>query len=109
MSNGSLTAGGCADGLSPVVQGFILEDKGLGCQQYCYDIHVRSPDMAGGAGPGQPDGLVNIQDLSKFATHYPPGAAGYDTCADLDCNATINLQDLARFAFHYGPPGHECN
>lgn len=100
MYNGSLSAGGCADGLSPVVQGFVLEDAGAGCAAYCYNILVRSPDING-------DGEVQLIDLSIFASAFPPNP--YDTCADMDCNATINIQDLARFAFHFSPPGHKCN
>jgi hypothetical protein len=100
MGNGSLSAGGCANGLSPVVQGFVLEDPLAGCAAYCYNILVRSPDING-------DGEVQLIDLSIFASHFPPKP--YDTCSDMDCNATINIQDLARFAFHFGPPGHKCS
>jgi len=102
MSNGTLNAGGCADGLSPVVQGFILEDAGSTppCEQYCYPIRVRSPDLDGSL-------VVNLVDLAIFSACFPPQP--YDKCCDFDCNATVNLQDLARFAFHFGPPGHKCN
>lgn len=100
MHDGSLSAGGCANGLSPVVQGYVLEDAGAGCAAYCYQINVRSPDING-------DGLVNLVDLSLFASAFPPNP--YATCSDMDCSGAINLQDLARFAFHFGPPGHECN
>jgi hypothetical protein len=100
MTNGTMSAGGCADGLSVVVQGFVLEDAGNNCDPYCYNIQVRSPDI-------NADLVVNLQDLAIFASCFPPQP--YDTCCDFDCNATVNLQDLARFAFHFGPPGHECN
>lgn len=100
MSNGTLNVGGCADGLSPVVQGFVLEDPGAGCNPYCYDIWVRSVDLDGSL-------VVNLVDLALFSSCFPPQP--YDKCCDFDCNATINLQDLARFAFHFGPPGHQCN
>lgn len=100
MSNGTMSAGGCADGLSVVVQGFILEDPANNCDPYCFNILVRSPDIDGSL-------VVNLVDLSLFAACFPP--LPYDKCCDFDCNATVNLQDLARFAFHFGPPGHECN
>jgi hypothetical protein len=99
MSNGTLKAGGCADGLSPVVQGFILEDPNADCNQYCFNIHVRSPDLDGSL-------VVNLVDLAIFSGCFPPRP--YDTCCDLNCDATVNLQDLARFALHFGPPGHSC-
>jgi hypothetical protein len=104
MSNGTLSAGGCADGLSPVCQGFVLEDPANNCDPYCYTILVRSPDLGGPGGP--PDLLVDLIDLAVFAQCFPPQP--YDPCCDFDCNATVNLQDLARFAFHFGPPGHSC-
>ena len=100
MHDGSYSAGGCADGLTPVVQGFQLADPLVGpCDPYCFNISVRSPDLSG-------DGLVNLVDLSEFAQAYPPQP--YDTCADLDCSGLVNLVDLSSFAFHFGPPGHEC-
>jgi hypothetical protein len=100
MRDGTLNAGGCADGLSPVCQGFVLENPGAGCTPYCYAIYVRSPDLDGSL-------VVNLVDLAMFSSCFPPQP--YSKCCDFDCNATINLQDLARFAFHFGPPGHKCN
>lgn len=102
MSNGTLAAGGCADGLQPVVQGFILEDPATAptCTQYCFNIYVRTPDL-------NSDLIIGLQDLAAFSGCFPPQP--YAKCCDFDCNATVNLQDLATFAFHFGPPGHECN
>jgi hypothetical protein len=100
MGDATLAAGGCADGLSMVVQGFILGPApGPGCPAYCWDILVRTPDLDGNL-------EVNLVDLSIFATCYPPQP--YDPCCDFDCSGLVNLQDLARFAFHFGPPGHSC-
>ena len=98
MSNGTLNAGGCADGLSPVVQGFVLE-QAPSCDPYCLNIWVRTPDLDGNL-------VINLVDLGNFSACFPPQP--YDKCCDFDCNATVNLQDLARFAFHFGPPGHKC-
>jgi hypothetical protein len=100
MHDGSLSAGGCANGLSPVVQGFVLQDPTAGCADYCFNIIVRSPDSNG-------SGEVDLVDLSNFGQAYPPKP--YDTCSDMNCDASINLADLSRFAFHFGPPGHKCN
>jgi hypothetical protein len=100
MHDGSLSAGGCANGLSPVVQGFVLQDPTAGCADYCFNIIVRSPDSNG-------SGVVDLVDLSNFGQAYPPKP--YDTCSDMNCDASINLADLSRFAFHFGPPGHKCN
>lgn len=100
MHDGSLSAGGYATGLSPVVQGFVLQDPTAACADYCFTIAVRTPDNDG-------SGEVGLVDLSNFAFHYPPKV--YDVKADLNCDSTVNLSDLSRFAFHFGPPGHKCN
>ncbi|UCH84505.1 MAG: hypothetical protein JSW50_02090 [Candidatus Latescibacterota bacterium] len=95
MSAGTMRAGGCADGLSVVVQGFVLEDESSNCDIYCYPIHVRSPDFDGNL-------TVDLVDLSLFAQHFP---TPYDDCYDLDINGHINLVDVSMFAQHYF---HEC-
>ncbi|UCG50538.1 MAG: hypothetical protein JSW58_10035 [Candidatus Latescibacterota bacterium] len=62
---------------------------------------TKSPDLDG-------NGMVNLVDLSIFASAWPPGPYLY--CADYDCSGFIGLQDLALFAAHYqhmGPiPGY---
>jgi hypothetical protein len=103
MSLTTLAVGGCVTGLSPVVQGIVLQTPGTQpctTPTYCWTIKVRSCDLNG-------DLLMNSQDVAIFSSHYPPTGT-YDTCSDFDCNSTINSQDLARLAFHYGPPGHKC-
>ncbi len=96
----SLAAGGCADGLSPVVQGYVLgSPPPVPCPVYCFNVRVRSCDLTG-------DLIINIADLGLFATYYPPNP--YNKCGDFDCNGVVNIADLARLAFHYGPPGHKC-
>jgi len=100
MSVSTLSAGGCADGLSVVVQGFVPLDT-VTCTTYqILPIHVRSPDIDGSL-------TIDLVDLSIFSAHYPPGA--YNGCSDFDINGTINVADLAEFAAHYGPPGHSCD
>jgi hypothetical protein len=100
MSLTSMAVGGCADGLSPVVQGFVLENPAAACAPYCFNVRVRSCDQNG-------DLVMNLVDLTTFSGRYPPQA--YNKCADFDCSGAVNLQDLTRFAFHFGPPGHKCN
>lgn len=92
MSATTLAVGGCANGLSPVVQGYVL-----GCPGHCFDVRVRSLDQNG-------DLQVTITDLAAFAMRYPPNP--YNECADFNCDGRISLADLARFARHYG---HRCN
>lgn len=100
FSGTSLAAGGCADELFPVAQGFALLDPEKGClTTLCLPVNVRSPDM-------DADGQVGLTDLSLFAASFPPGS--YDTCADFDGNGTVDLVDLSGFADHFGPPGHVC-
>jgi hypothetical protein len=91
--------GRCVTGLSPVCQGFVLQQPGP-CTNYCFQIKVRSADLTG-------DLLVDLSDLAVFSTWFPPNL--YNTCGDFDCNGAVALPDLSRFAFHYGPPGHKCN
>ena len=103
MSLTTLAVGGCVTGLSPVVQGIVLQTPGTQpctTPTYCFAVKVRSCDLNG-------DLLMNSQDVAIFASHYPPTGT-YDTCSDFDCSTVINSQDLARLAFHYGPPGHKC-
>ena len=100
MSNTTLAAGGCVDGLAVVVQGFVLLDTMTCTVVICHTVVVRSPDING-------DLCVDIVDLALFAQSFPPQA--FDACCDFECNGIVDLVDLARFAFHFGPPGHECS
>jgi len=96
MSLTTLSGGGCADGMAVAVDGIVLLDT-LSCSVYqCLPIHVRSPDIDGNlivnlvdlsifsaSYPPQPyssccdfdiDGVISLEDLSKFAAHFgPPG------------------------------------
>jgi hypothetical protein len=99
MSLTTLAVGGCANGLTPVCQGYLLQQLVPPCTNYCFQIQVRSADMTG-------DLVVNIADLGLFATYFPPNP--YNECGDFDCGGAVNIGDLARFAFHFGPPGHTC-
>ena len=86
---GDIAAGGCAQGLSVVVQGFTI-----GCPAICMtNIWVKSPDTNG-------DLLVNIQDFSTFGAQYPPQPFT-DTCVDYNCDGIVNLQDFSLFGLHY--------
>jgi len=101
MRLGTLTGGGCADGMALVVGGFVVLDSLTNCTtEFCCPISVRSPDITG-------DLQVNLVDLSNFAAGFPPQP--YSACADLNVDGAVGLQDLSRFAFHFGPPGHICN
>ena len=99
MSVTTLAAGGCTDGLALVAQNVAFFD--CGCGGFTIEpIHVRSPDLDGSL-------VVDLVDLSIFASHYPPGQ--YETCCDFNIDGVIDLQDVALFAPHFGPPGHTCN
>lgn len=100
FTNGSMAAGGCADGLALVIQGFTVQDSLTACtSDFCCPIYVRSPDISG-------DLLVDLVDLSVFGLSFPPNP--YDKCCDFNLDALVDLVDLAVFAFHFGPPGHTC-
>lgn len=91
MSNVAIRAGGCADGLAAVVQGFVLQDETNSCSMYCFPIHVRSPDFDLSL-------TVDIVDLSSFAQHFP---TPYDECYDLNMDGITSVTDVAIFATHY--------
>lgn len=94
---GDIAAGGCADGLSVVVQGYIIEEFPPECTAAtCLPILIRSPDMNG-------DLVVNLQDFSAFGLAYPPNT--YFKCADFNCDGLVNLQDFSTFGLHYQ---HAC-
>jgi hypothetical protein len=99
MCNTTIQGGGCVSGLSVVVQGFVILDAPACVDPTCLDVEVRSPDING-------DCLVNIVDLSLFASGFPPQL--YQECSDMNCDGIVNIQDLSAFAFHFGPPGHTC-
>jgi hypothetical protein len=101
MSLGTLTGGGCADGMALVAQNFVILDSLTNCTtEFCCPIWLRSPDIDGSL-------EVNLVDLSIFAGSFPPQA--YDPCCDMNIDGAVGLQDLSLFAFHFGPPGHICN
>jgi hypothetical protein len=94
---GDIAAGGCADGLSVIVQGFVIEQgTPPDCTPICLGINVRSPDMNG-------DLAVNLLDFGLFGAAYPPNA--YVKCADFDCSSTVDLLDFSAFGLHYN---HSC-
>jgi len=99
ISASTYRVGGCANGVSPVVQGLILQQNVPPCTNYCFQVNVRSFDVTC-------DLVINIADLAQFATWYPPNP--YNTCGDFNCDGAVNISDLAQFGFHFGPPGHTC-
>jgi len=98
MSNTTLAAGGCADGMAVVVQGYVIADPDYSWK--IGPIFVRSPDIDASSS-------VDLTDLSIFAAHFNPGP--YDACCDFNLDGVIGIQDTAMFAAHFGPPGHSCN
>jgi hypothetical protein len=98
--SGPTAGGGCADGLSVVVQGIIIPDPTNCLVPLCLPIVVRSADIDG-------DLLVNLVDLSIFAGSFPPQP--YDLCCDFNCDGVVNLVDLGFFANHFmNPQMHVC-
>jgi len=95
MSNSAVKAGGCADGLTVAVQGFILEDETNNCNYYCFPVYVRSPDFDRSL-------TVGLPDLSLFAQHFP---TPYEKWYDLNMDGITSVADVAIFAFHYY---HQC-
>jgi hypothetical protein len=100
MSNTTLAAGGCSDGLALAVQGYVFTEEGSNCSVIKIEpIHVRSPDLDGSL-------TVDLTDLAIFAQAFPP--ASYEACTDLNGDGVINVTDLAIFALHFGSD-HGCN
>ena len=97
IRNATIAAGGCADGISVVVQGMVVMDQGSACAApRCVAVSIRSPDLTG-------DLYVSIADLVTFAQAWPPHP--YDGCADLDGDTEVALRDLAYLALHWQ---HTC-
>jgi hypothetical protein len=101
----TLAVGGCANGISPVVQGYVLQRDIPPCTDYCFNgtgglalVRVRSCDTTGNL-------VVDLGDLAQLAGWFQPN---YNECGDFNCDGQVNLGDLARFAAHFGPPGHKC-
>lgn len=100
MSLGTLSAGGCANGLVVVVKGSPFFDEQQGCSvEECLPIHVRSPDING-------DLATTLGDLALFSFTFPPEP--YGMCGDMNADGRVSLGDLSLFSFHFGPPGHAC-
>jgi hypothetical protein len=98
FSTSALAAGGCADGLSVVVQGYVIEDSLTTCTTaQCLPLNVRSPDIDG-------DLSVGLADLVLLNAAYYPNP--YDPCADLDGDGYVDLRDLSYFALHWQ---HRCD
>ena len=101
ISQTVMIAGGCADGIAVVTQGFVIADSLTSCTtDKCAPIWLRSPDIDGSL-------TVDLVDLSIFAASFPPQP--YESCCDFNLDGAIGLQDLSLFAFHFGPPGHTCS
>ena len=96
MSQTTLSVGGCANGLSPVCQGYVLQHGWPSCTDHCFDVRVRCADQNG-------DLQLNVGDVAMFASRYPPHA--YNECGDLNFDGQVSLADLSRLAAHYY---HRC-
>ncbi len=96
--SGAMSAGGCDEGLAVVVQGVIIETPD-GQNILCLPYTVRSPDMNGANREG--DGIVDLLDLSIFATHYLSPPKPYVPCMDFNGDSVVDLIDFSMFAQHY--------
>jgi len=92
--SGDIAAGGCAIGVSVIVQGFAI-----GCPATCLTaIEVKSPDMNG-------DLVVNLPDLALFGAPVLRPILLQILVRILTANNLINLQDFSVFGLHYN---HVC-
>ena len=93
--SGQLAAGGCDSvGVHVVVQGVVLEDVNNSCLDLCLGIVVVTPDI-------NADLVVDLIDLSLFATQYTSPPKMYLTCLDYNCDGVIDLIDFSLFSQHY--------
>jgi hypothetical protein len=93
--SGQLAAGGCDSvGVHVVVQGVVIEDVNNSCNDLCLTIYAVTPDING-------DLVVDLIDLSIFASDYTSPPKPYWQCLDYDCNGVIDLIDFSLFAQHY--------
>jgi hypothetical protein len=96
--SGTMSAGGCDEGLAVIVQGVIIETPD-GLAILCLPYTVRSPDMNGANGEG--DGIVDLLDLSIFAMNYLSPPKPYVTCVDFNGDGSVDLIDFSKFGQHY--------
>jgi len=97
FQNTTIWGGGHEQQLAVVVQGVVLLD--FGCSHtLCLEIEAKSPDI-------NADLVVNLQDVSLFATGFPSPPNPLEPPFDFDSDGTVGLTDLSIFAQHYG---HAC-
>jgi hypothetical protein len=102
--------GGCANGLLVVVQGFIIKDAGDNCNDQCFDIWIRTPDLFPAAGATVGNGIIDFDDYIEFSNGYPPLPPA--KCQDLDLDGDVDFDDFVEFGNHYPSPAlpdlHQC-
>jgi hypothetical protein len=96
--SGAMSAGGCDEGLAVIVQGVVIETPD-GLDILCLPYTVRSPDMNSANREG--DGIVDLLDLSIFATHYLSPPKPYEPCMDFNGDGSVDIIDFSMFAQHY--------
>jgi hypothetical protein len=102
--SGTLSASSCdTNGVSVIVQGVIIADPANCSVPLCLPIRAVSPDISGEG--GNVDGIVELFDLSAFATDYTHPPKAYNGCLDYNCDGLVELIDFSIFAQHYL---HEC-
>jgi hypothetical protein len=101
---GDIAAGGCdLGGVRAVIQGVLIGAGG--CGDPCVGVKVKSSDLVA------PFLLIQVNDLSKFSSHYQPIGGTYNECADYIAPfGVIQVNDLSKFSSHYSPIGasHDC-
>lgn len=97
MRDAKVAAGGCAEWVNIVVDGWQLLAPFDCGYPLCFEVYVRSPDF-------NADLAVDTLDYTTLLNGYPPQP--YSDCVDLDDDGEVALRDLAYFALHYG---HSCD
>jgi hypothetical protein len=100
---GPLLAGGCGELIRMRVRGVVI--NGGEPEPLCY----RSADLIG-PGSSEPDGVVNLLDIARFAELF--GSPTYEPCGDLNHDGAVDIGDFGRFAIAYlatFPPGAELD
>jgi len=98
--SGTMSVGGYAQGISVVVQGFVIQDPANNCEPVCISgITVVSADV-------DKTGDVSAADNAFLGLHFPPNP--YDAAVDYNCDGSVSPSDQAFLALHFGHVGQAC-
>jgi hypothetical protein len=66
-------------------------------------IHIGIPGDISGPTLGEPEGLVDMRDVSYLLTHFNtnPGSLNWNPNCDIDNNGIVNIRDITIAILHF--------